>query len=88
MAQSSGHPITMTANSKPRSVGIRLTVVVVFLLATTLTASLAIGLQFYFGKILATEAATELYTSTSSGFANKWRSREQHGTAGTTISAL
>ena len=63
----------MTANSKPRSVGIRLTVVVVFLLATTLTASLAIGLQFYFGKILATEAATELYTTTSSGIANKWR---------------
>jgi hypothetical protein len=30
----------MTANSKPRSVGIRLTVVVVFLLATTLTASI------------------------------------------------
>ena len=63
----------MKPKSKPHAVSIRLTVVVVFMLATLLTASLAIGLQFYFGRIMATEAATELYTTASSGIANKWR---------------
>ena len=75
----------MNSKSKPRAVSIRLTVVVVFMLATLLTASLAIGLQFHFGKMMATEAATELYTTASSGIANKWRNI---GEQNTTVVAL
>ena len=45
---------------------IQLTVVAVFLLATTLTAALAIGLQYHFGQSMAREAATHLYTAASS----------------------
>ena len=45
---------------------IHVTVVTVFLLATTLTAALAIGLQYYFGKSMAREAATNLYSAASS----------------------
>jgi HD-GYP domain-containing protein (c-di-GMP phosphodiesterase class II)/ABC-type amino acid transport substrate-binding protein len=48
---------------------IRLTVVTVFLLATTLTAVLAIGLQYYFGQSMARRTASELYTATSAGIA-------------------
>ena len=44
---------------------IHVTVVTVFLLATTLTAGLAIGLQYYFGQAMAKEAATNLYTAAS-----------------------
>jgi hypothetical protein len=36
---------------------IRLTVVTVFLLATALTAALAIGLQYYFSQSMAKQAA-------------------------------
>ena len=53
---------------------IRLTVVAVFLLATTLTAGLAIGLQYYFGQTMARSAAAELYTAASSGIAAELRS--------------
>ena len=45
---------------------IRLTVVAVFVLATTLTAALAIGLQYYFGQSMARQAATNLYSTASS----------------------
>ena len=62
----------MKSESKPFAVGIRVTVVAVFMLATALTAALAIGLQYYFGRTLASEAATELYTSASSGIVTKW----------------
>jgi HD-GYP domain-containing protein (c-di-GMP phosphodiesterase class II)/ABC-type amino acid transport substrate-binding protein len=62
----------MKSESKPFSVGIRVTVVAVFMLATALTAALAIGLQYYFGRTLASEAATELYTTASSGIVTKW----------------
>jgi len=48
---------------------IRLTVVMVFVLATTLTAALAIGLQYYFGQSMARQAATNLYTTVSSSIA-------------------
>jgi HD-GYP domain-containing protein (c-di-GMP phosphodiesterase class II)/ABC-type amino acid transport substrate-binding protein len=48
---------------------IRLTVVTVFVLATTLTAALAIGLQYYFGQSMARQAATKLYTTVSSSIA-------------------
>ena len=50
---------------------IRLTVVVVFLLATTLTATLAIGLQYYFGQAMARRTAAELYTATAAGIATE-----------------
>jgi HD-GYP domain-containing protein (c-di-GMP phosphodiesterase class II)/ABC-type amino acid transport substrate-binding protein len=44
---------------------IQLTVVAVFLLATILTATLAIGLQYYFGQSMAKQSATNLYSTTS-----------------------
>jgi hypothetical protein len=44
---------------------IRLTVVTVFLLATALTAALAIGLQYYFSQSMAKQAAADLYTTAS-----------------------
>lgn len=53
---------------------IRLTVVTVFVLTTLLTASLAIGLQYYFGQSMAREAAAKLYATASSGIAGELRS--------------
>ena len=53
---------------------IRLTVVAVFVLATLLTASLATGLQYYFGQSMAREAAAKLYATASSGIAGELRS--------------
>ena len=44
---------------------IRLTVVTVFILATALTAAVAIGLQYYFGQVMAKDAAANLYTNAS-----------------------
>ena len=48
---------------------IQLTVVTVFVIATTLTAALAIGLQYYFGQAMARQAATNLYSTASSSIA-------------------
>ena len=53
---------------------IQLTVVTVFIVATILTASLAIGLQYYFGQSMAREAAADLYASASSSIAGELRS--------------
>ncbi len=53
---------------------IRLNVVSVCLVATVLTAGLAIGLQYYFGQALARQAANDLYTTVSYGIAEKMRS--------------
>lgn len=52
---------------------IRMTVVTVFILATLLTAAIAIGLQYYFSQSIAREAAAELYTSTAQGIAAELR---------------
>ncbi len=52
---------------------IRFTVVSVFALATTLTAVLAIGLQYYFSHSLAREAARNLYTLASRSVAGELR---------------
>ena len=52
---------------------IRMTVVAGFLLATTITASLALGLQYYFGRDMASEAASDLYTGASESVAAKWQ---------------
>ena len=50
---------------------IRLTVVAVFLLATTLTAALAIGIQYYFGQKMARQTASDMYTAASRGIATE-----------------
>jgi HD-GYP domain-containing protein (c-di-GMP phosphodiesterase class II) len=52
---------------------IRMTVVVVFVLATAITAAIAIGLQFYFGQQLAKRAAENLYTVASTSVAAELR---------------
>ena len=53
---------------------IRLTVVTAFILATILTAGIAIGLQYYFGQSMAREVASDLYASASSAVAGELRS--------------
>ena len=53
---------------------IRLTVVTVFLVATALTAAIAIGLQFYFGQKMAKAAAADLYATASAGITSELRS--------------
>ncbi|MFV8820095.1 HD domain-containing phosphohydrolase [Haliea sp. E17] len=54
----------------PRT-SIRLTVVTVFVIATALTATVAIGLQYHFSDSLGRRAASELYTSTAEGIARE-----------------
>ncbi len=49
---------------------VRMTVVMVFILATLLTATLAIGMHYYFGNKLAREATTQLFTQASSDIAS------------------
>ena len=46
---------------------IRMSVVTVFVIATTLTAALAIGLQYYFGQAQAKRAAAQMYALAASG---------------------
>ena len=53
---------------------IRLTMVMVCLVASGLTAGVAIGLQYFFGQSLAREAAVDLYASVSSSVASELRS--------------
>jgi HD-GYP domain-containing protein (c-di-GMP phosphodiesterase class II) len=53
---------------------IRMTVVSAFILATVLTAAIAIGLQYYFASRLATNVTERIYTTTSSGIATELRS--------------
>jgi HD-GYP domain-containing protein (c-di-GMP phosphodiesterase class II)/ABC-type amino acid transport substrate-binding protein len=53
---------------------IRITVVTAFILATVLTACLAIGLQYYFGQNMARKVAADHYTTASSGIAGELRS--------------
>ncbi len=52
---------------------IRLTVVTVFILATMLTAAVAIGLQYYFSQTMAREAAADLYTAAAAGITSEVR---------------
>ena len=52
---------------------IRMTVVKVFVIATIVTAGVAIGLQYYFSLAMAREAAADLYTATSSSIASELR---------------
>jgi HD-GYP domain-containing protein (c-di-GMP phosphodiesterase class II) len=57
--------------SRDKHISIRNTVVSVFLIATTLTAALAIGLQYYFGHELARDAAGDLYAEAANGAAEQ-----------------
>ena len=50
---------------------IRLTVVTVFVVATTLTALVAMGLQYYFSEKMAREAAADLYSATATSVASE-----------------
>jgi HD-GYP domain-containing protein (c-di-GMP phosphodiesterase class II) len=50
---------------------IRMTVVTVFILATAITAAVAIGLHYYFGQSLAKRAAENLYTLAAAGVATE-----------------
>ncbi|MEM8562706.1 MAG: phosphohydrolase, partial [Pseudomonadota bacterium] len=59
----------MSKPEKRLRTSIRLTVVVFFLLATSLTAAIAIGLQYYFGQKMARENAQALYGSASDNIA-------------------
>ncbi|TGD71185.1 transporter substrate-binding domain-containing protein [Mangrovimicrobium sediminis] len=56
--------------TRPRTT-IRLTVVTVFLLATLLTAAIAIGLQYHYSQALGREAAGELYAATVESIATE-----------------
>ncbi|MBN7798521.1 HD domain-containing phosphohydrolase [Parahaliea mediterranea] len=51
------------------SITIRMTVVLIFMLATMFTAVLAIGLQYYFSRNLAREVTQEAFTLAASGIA-------------------
>ncbi len=53
---------------------IRLSVVTALVFATILTASIAIGLQYYFGQAMAKAFASDLYASASSTIAGELRS--------------
>ena len=53
---------------------IRFTVVAAFIVVTLLTASLAIGLQYYFGQAMAREVATDVYTATANRVTGELRS--------------
>lgn len=63
-------------NSIPNRIrtSIQLTVVIAFILATAVTAALAIGLQYYFGQSMARKVASDLYSSASSSIAGELRS--------------
>ncbi|TDG12184.1 transporter substrate-binding domain-containing protein [Seongchinamella unica] len=50
---------------------IRLTVVSVFVVATALTALVALGLQYYFSEKMARQAAAELYATTATSVASE-----------------
>jgi len=50
---------------------IRMTVVTVFVVATALTAAVAIGLQYYFSQSMARDNAAELYTATAGGITSE-----------------
>lgn len=50
---------------KSKRFTIRFTVVGIFILATTVTAAIAIGLQYYFSKSMVTESALKLYNLTA-----------------------
>ncbi|MCL1139396.1 HD domain-containing phosphohydrolase [Shewanella pneumatophori] len=52
-------------NKRKKRFTIRVTVVGIFILATVLTAAIAIGLQYYFSKAMATDSAVKLYDLTA-----------------------
>lgn len=56
---------------KSPRISIHVTVVLVFAIATILTAILALGLQYYFGYALARDAARDLYANTAKAAARQ-----------------
>lgn len=57
--------MSAAANVKSKRFTIRFTVVGIFILVTIVTASIAIGLQYYFSKAMVTESAVKLYNLTA-----------------------
>ncbi|MCG9754325.1 transporter substrate-binding domain-containing protein [Shewanella insulae] len=60
-----GHRMLGLTLAKPKRLTIRFTVVGIFIIATLFTASVAIGLQYYFSQRLATEASLKLYNQSA-----------------------
>ncbi|WP_428636585.1 HD domain-containing phosphohydrolase [Shewanella sp.] len=56
--------------AKPKRLTIRFTVVGIFIIATLFTASVAIGLQYYFSQRLATESSLHLYNQSANSTAS------------------
>jgi len=63
-------PVQNNNNNNKFRYSIRVTVVSVFIFANILTASIAIGLQYYFSKSMATESALSLYNTTAENTRN------------------
>ncbi|MEP5569954.1 MAG: transporter substrate-binding domain-containing protein, partial [Halioglobus sp.] len=61
----------MSSKSGKMHTTIRLTVVSVFIVATAMTAVVAIGLQYYFSEKMAREAAADLYSATATSVASE-----------------
>ncbi|MCK8045902.1 transporter substrate-binding domain-containing protein [Shewanella sp. 1CM18E] len=57
--------MSTVVNKSKKRFTIRVTVVGIFILATVLTAAIAIGLQYYFSKAMATDSAVNLYNLTA-----------------------
>ena len=55
----------LTLGNSTNQISIRFTVISIFILATMLTAAIAIGLQYYFSKSLASESASKIYGLTA-----------------------
>ena len=61
----------MAESSNSPRISIHVTVVLIFAIATVLTAILALGLQYYFGHALARDAARDLYANTAKAAARQ-----------------
>lgn len=70
----------MAESSKSPRISIHVTVVLIFAIATVLTAMLALGLQYYFGHSLARDAARDLYANTAKAAARQLISVSQQTT--------
>jgi len=67
----------VSVQPRKRPPSIRITVITVFALATIATASLAIGLQYYFGQATAKQSARQHYELAATGVALELRSIEK-----------
>lgn len=60
-----GVGMKLTLGYSTHQISIRFTVISIFILATMLTAAIAIGLQYYFSKSMASESALKTYSLTA-----------------------